>query len=254
MEFIIYLIIFVFGTVIGSFYNVLGYRLPKKESIVFPSSHCPNCNHQLNFFDLFPIFSYIFLKGKCRYCKQKISIIYPLIELLTGILFVISYHIFGFSIEFAIALIFSSVAVITIVSDTRYMIINDEILIIGSIAILILTFIDKGLNVTLDKFFQGLISFGLFFIIKLAADYSFKKEAMGGGDVKLMFVIGIVTSAPMSFITLCFSSFVAFPYAIYIYFSKKENILPLGPFLCIAALLIYFSGITFTDLMNLMAN
>ena len=84
------------GLVLGSFYNVLGYRLPKKESIVFPSSHCPNCNHQLKFWDLIPVLSYIFLQGKCHYCKKKISIIYPIIELATAILFVTSYYIFGF--------------------------------------------------------------------------------------------------------------------------------------------------------------
>ena len=107
MQIIITTIIFIFGMVIGSFFNVLGYRLPKKESIVFPSSHCPNCKHKLNFRDLFPVLSYLFLKGKCRYCKIKISPIYPLIELITGILFVISYLIFGISIDFIIAIVFS---------------------------------------------------------------------------------------------------------------------------------------------------
>ena len=138
MQIFIYIIIFVFGIVLGSFYNVLGYRLPRKESIVFPSSHCPNCKHKLNFLDLIPILSYIFLKGKCRYCKKKISIIYPIIEFLTGILFVLSYHIYGISIETLIAVTFSSVAVITIASDIRYLVINDEILIIGGIILLLL--------------------------------------------------------------------------------------------------------------------
>ena len=130
-----------FGLVLGSFYNVLGYRLPKKESIVFPSSHCPNCNHQLKFWDLIPVLSYIFLKGKCHYCKKKISIIDPIIELATAILFVISYYIFGFSMNFFIALIFSSICIITISSDVRYMIIEDSVLIVGEILILILTLI-----------------------------------------------------------------------------------------------------------------
>lgn len=253
MQFIIYPIVFIFGIVLGSFFNVLGYRLPKKESVVFPSSHCPNCNHKLKFLDLFPILSYVFLKGRCRYCKKKISIIYPLVELFTGILFVISYYVFGLSIEFLIAVVFSSISIITIVSDVRYMIIEDIVLIVGEILILILSFVAKGFTVTATMFINGILSFLLFYIIKLAADYSFKREAMGGGDVKLMFIIGTVTSLPMSFITLCVSSFVAFPYAVYIYFSKKENILPLGPFLCLAGLLIFFLGISFDDIMNLMA-
>ena len=240
--------------VIGYFFNVLGYRLPKKESIVFPSSHCPNCRHKLSFFDLFPVLSYLFLKGKCRYCNVKISPIYPLIELLTAILFIISYLVFGFSIEFVIAIVFSSVTIITIVTDIRYMIIEDSVLIVGGIIIAILSIFNIGIFETFLMFINGLLSFILIYIIKLAADFSFKKEAMGGGDVKLMFLIGMMNGFSMTFVTLCMASFIAFPYAIYIYLSKNDNILPLGPFLCLAALIVYFSGITFNDLMNLMAN
>lgn len=253
MELSICLIIFLFGLVLGSFYNVLGYRLPKKESIIFPASHCPNCHHHLGFKDLFPIISYIFLKGKCRYCKKKISIIYPLIEFLTGTLFVLSYLVFGLSIKFIIALVFSSIVIITIVSDVRYMIIEDSILIIGEILIIILLIIDNGLNASLKMLANGILTFIVFYLIKLLADFSFKKEAMGGGDVKLMALIGTLIGAPMAIITLCASSFIAFPYAIYIYFSKKENILPLGPFLCIAGLIIFFLGLSFNDIMNIMA-
>lgn len=254
MQVFIITIIFIFGMVIGSFFNVLGYRLPKKESIVFPSSHCPNCQHKLSFFDLFPVLSYLFLKGKCRYCNVKISPIYPLIELLTAILFIISYLVFGFSIEFVIAIVFSSVTIITIVTDIRYMIIEDSVLIVGGIIIAILSIFNIGIFETFLMFINGLLSFILIYIIKLAADFSFKKEAMGGGDVKLMFLIGMMNGFSMTFVTLCMASFIAFPYAIYIYLSKNDNILPLGPFLCLAALIVYFSGITFNDLMNLMAN
>ena len=166
MQFIIYPIVFIFGIVLGSFFNVLGYRLPKKESVVFPASHCPNCNHKLKFLDLFPILSYVFLKGRCRYCKKKISIIYPLIELFTGILFVISYYVFGLSIEFLIAVVFSSVSIITIVSDVRYMIIEDIVLIVGEILILILSFVAQGFTVTATMFINGILSFLLFYLIK----------------------------------------------------------------------------------------
>ena len=254
MQIFIYIIIFVFGIVLGSFYNVLGYRLPRKESIVFPSSHCPNCKHKLNFLDLIPILSYIFLKGKCRYCKKKISIIYPIIEFLTGILFVLSYHIYGISIETLIAVTFSSVAVITIASDIRYLVINDEILIIGGIILLLLKILSGGLNKGMDILINGVISFVIILIIKIVADYLFKKEAMGGGDVKLLTFIGAIVGYKMSIITLCLSAFIAFPYAIFVYFKKDEHILPLGPFLCIAGLIIYFLGLSFEDLMMIMAN
>jgi len=175
MQIFIYFIIFVFGIVFGSFYNVLGYRLPKKESIVFPSSHCPSCNHKLKFLDLIPILSYVILKGRCRYCKKKISIIYPLIELITGLLFILSYRLYGLSFQFFISIIFSSVAVITIASDIRYMVINDEVLIVGGVLILILIFASGGVNAFLEVIKNALISFIMIFIIKLSADYLFKK-------------------------------------------------------------------------------
>ena len=92
--------IFILGLVFGSFYNVVGYRLPNNMSIAFPASHCPNCNHKLKFYELIPVLSYIFLKGKCSSCKKRISIFYPFFELLTAILFTISYLIFGFNLKF----------------------------------------------------------------------------------------------------------------------------------------------------------
>ena len=88
----------------GSFYNVVGYRLPNKMSIVFPQSHCPSCNHKLNFYELIPVLSYIFLGGKCKNCKCKISFFYPFFELLTGVLFLLCYLAFGINIEFFISL------------------------------------------------------------------------------------------------------------------------------------------------------
>ena len=254
MQIFIYIMIFVFGLVLGSFYNVIGYRVPKRESIVFPASHCPNCKHKLQILDLIPVFSYLFLKGKCRYCHKKISIIYPIIEILTALLFVLSYLLYGPTIKFLIAIIFSSVTIITIVSDIRYMIIDDVVLIVGGVLILLLNFIDTGLSGIGNLFLNGGISFIIILLIKIAADFSFKKEAMGGGDVKLLTLIGALVTYKMSIIVLCLSAFIAFPYAIYIYFSKNEHLLPLGPFLCVAGLIIFFLGISFEDLMVMMAN
>ena len=91
MEVAIGIFLFIIGTIFGSFYNVVGYRIPKGESIVYPPSHCTNCNHKLTFFELIPVLSYIFQKGKCKHCHQKISLFYPIFETLTGVLFVLSY-------------------------------------------------------------------------------------------------------------------------------------------------------------------
>ena len=252
MQIFIYIMIFVLGLVLGSFYNVLGYRLPRKESIVFPSSYCPLCKHRLGVWDLVPLLSYVFLGGKCRYCKSKISLVYPIIELSTALLFLLSYYLYGFSINFGIAIILSSVAMITIASDIRYMIIEDMVLLIGAILIIILGFLEsptRGLNIIVN----GLVSFVIIFAIKFIADILFKKEAMGGGDVKLLTLFGAVITYPMSIMTLCLSAFIAFPYAIFVYFKKEEHILPLGPFLCISGLIIFFLGIDFNYIMEIMA-
>lgn len=95
--------VFIIGTLFGSFFTLATYRIPRKQDIVFKRSYCPNCGHELGFFDLFPVLSYIFVGGKCRYCKEKISIRYPLFELSNGLVFVAIYLLFGFSVYFFVA-------------------------------------------------------------------------------------------------------------------------------------------------------
>ena len=114
---------FMIGTIFGSFYYVVGYRIPKGESIVSPPSHCPNCNHRLGALELIPIFSFLLQGGKCKNCKNKISIFYPLFEVVCGLLFGISFISFGFSYELVIALTFISMIIIVMLSDYYYMII-----------------------------------------------------------------------------------------------------------------------------------
>ena len=160
------IVIFVFGLVLGSFYTVVGERLPNNESIVKPPSHCPNCGHVLKFYELIPVLSFIFLKGKCLKCKNRIPILSTLIEILTGILFVIAYIKFNISIEFFIALIFISMLIIVIVSDIKYMLICDEVLIIGSVLIFILKIFDIGIKNALLAILYGIISAIVIFIIK----------------------------------------------------------------------------------------
>ena len=120
------IVLFIFGITLGSFYNVVGYRIPKGESIIYPSSHCTNCNHKLKWYELIPVFSFLFLRGKCSKCHQKISWFYTIFEFLTGILFVISYIIFKNNIlDFLVALTFISMIIIIFVSDYHYLIIPD---------------------------------------------------------------------------------------------------------------------------------
>ena len=241
---VLYLIFFVvLGLILGSFYNVVGYRLPNNMSIAFPSSHCPKCNHKLGPLELIPVLSYIFQLGKCKSCKSKISIQYPIIELLTGILFGFSYLKFGISINLFISLVLVSLVVIIFVSDIKYMIIPDQIIIVS----IILIFISKcflGISEAFVSLLYGLISFGVMFLIKLIGDFIFKRESLGGGDIKLMFVIGMSIGPIMSVCNIFLGSLIAFPIAIVSMITKKEHLIPYGPFLGVALLILFFFQIT----------
>ena len=244
------IVVFIFGTVLGSFYNVVAYRLPKGESIVKPASHCPKCNHQLGASELVPIFSYIFLKGQCKNCHDKISPFYTIFEFITGCLFLLSYLIFGFSIEFYIALIFASMSIIIFISDYQTMIISDEVLISAIILLIICFFIKGGFPLVGESLLNGLIAFGSMFLIKILGDFAFKKESMGGGDIKLMFIFGFLLGYELAIITIFMAAFIALPVSLIILFTKKTNIIPFGPFLCISALILYYSQIGMDDLIN----
>lgn len=252
MELYYIITLFIIGTIFGSFFNVVGYRLPKEQSLVKPPSHCPNCNYRLKALDLVPILSYLFLKGKCRNCKKKISWFYPLFELLTGILFALSYYVFGFSIDLFIALVFVSSMIIIFISDYQTMIIPDEVIVFSGILILLLMFFKGGIDHFLLSLTNGLIAFLFMFLLKTFGDYVFKKESMGGGDIKLLFLFGLVLGYDMAIISVLLASFIGLPISILYLKVKKENIIPFGPFLTIAALIILLMQIDFDMVMNLL--
>lgn len=245
------IVLFVFGAVLGSFYNVVGYRLPKGESLVRPSSHCPNCNHKLKAYELIPIFSFLFLGRKCLNCKQKISWFYAIFEFLTGLLFVISYLIFGFSIDFWIGITLSSMLIIVIISDYQTMIIPDEVLIVGFILFVIEIFIKNGFNGLLFNLLSGIICFASMLLLKLFGDFVFKKESMGGGDIKLMFLIGMILGWEMGLMTVVLAAFIALPISVIILLIKKDHELPFGPFLSIATLILFFTKIDINSILHL---
>lgn len=136
------LLIFIYGLIIGSFLNVLIYRIPREESIVFPSSHCPKCNTSLKWYDNIPLFTYLSLKGKCRYCGVKISRQYPAIESLNAIIYLVLFFYFNFTADFVFYALISSVLVVITVIDLKEMIIPDILVVI----ILILSVLHKGTN------------------------------------------------------------------------------------------------------------
>ena len=244
---IVFLII---GLVFGSFYNVVGLRLCKKESIVFPPSHCPKCNHRLKVYELIPVFSYIFLKGRCKKCKEKISIMYPVIELLTGILFAVSFYKYGFTLELALALIISSLLMIIIVSDLNYYIIPDSIIVVFGILIFIYNVIAKGILEACTYVVYGLMMFAIMYLLMKLGNFLFKEESLGGGDIKLMGILGMINKPLVSVLSLSVSAFIALPCSLYLYYRKKDKVIPFGPFLVAGVLLIMFLGIDTKDIID----
>ncbi len=246
---IIYIIsFFIFGTIMGSFYNVVGLRLSTGESIVYPPSHCTKCKRELGFFELIPIVSYIFLKGKCKGCNEKISIFYPLIELLTGILFAISYFIFGFTYELGLALSLSSLLSIVMVSDLNYYIIPDQVNIFFAIVIFIINILNYGIVEALKYGLYGLIMFGFMYLVMLIGNMLFKQESLGGGDIKLLFVLGMCVPLLMSFFGLLFATILALPAALYLLIKSKDKALPFGPFLIASFLILIILKISTNDI------
>lgn len=246
------IIFFILGTVFGSFYAVIGYRLPKNESILKPKhSYCDNCHKRLSWYELIPLISYIIQLGKCRNCHKKIPVMLPFIELITGALFAVSYYSYGFSYELMIALVLVSLFSIVIVSDLSYMIIPDIVTFTCCICIIIINFLNLGLKGGLIQIGSGIITFIVMYLIMLFGNYIFKKETLGGADIKLMLVAGLSLSPILGIIVIFIASSIALPVSILIYIVSREHILPFGPFIVASILLFYLLKIdigTFTGL------
>ena len=258
MEKLYLAIFFIFGSIMGSFYHVIATRISNGLSIIKPASHCEKCKHILKWYELIQIISYIIQTGKCRSCKTKLPISYFLMEICTGILFAVCYHVFDTPLEIAIAIVFVSSLIIIIISDIEYMIILDEVLIFAIIGIIILNIVNIsmtsgfviGLYETSIKVLAGIGSFATMLLIKKLGDFLFKQESLGGGDIKLMFLIGLVIGYEMSICNIFFATFLAFPIALLLLITKKDNMNPFGPFLSMAAILLFVWGIDFMDIIN----
>ena len=258
MEKLYLIIFFIFGSIMGSFYHALATRLSNGLSIVKPASHCEKCNHILKWYELIPVVSYLIQGGKCRNCKIQLPISYFLMEICTGILFAVCYHVFDNPLEITIALVFVSCLITIIISDIEYMIILDEVLIFGIIGIIILNIIEisissgiiTGLYETSIKVLSGIGAFATMLLVKKLGDFLFKQESLGGGDIKLMFLIGLVIGYEMSICNIFFATFLAFPIALILLITKKDNMIPFGPFLSMSAILLFIWGLNFTDIIN----
>ena len=239
-----YIVLFlVLGLVIGSFLNVCIYRIPIGKSIVYPPSSCPKCNSQIKWYDNIPIISYIILGGKCRQCKSKISPIYPLIEALSGFITVLIYIKYSLSLQAAAFLILSYALIVASFIDFEHYIIPDRIS-LGLIAVGVVFsyFLPIGVKGSLIGAAGGfLILYG----VAMLGQLLFKKEAMGGGDIKLLSGIGAFIGIKGVLFVLLFSSFLGSAVGIgLILIGKKEmtSKIPFGPYLSLAAVCYPFFG------------
>ncbi|PUB12314.1 A24 family peptidase [Paenisporosarcina sp. OV554] len=244
MEILYTILFFIYGLIFGSFFNVVGLRVPKNESIVTPPSHCTICDRRLTFKDLVPVFSFVFLKGKCRGCGTKINWIYPVIELTTGVLFAFAFWEIGSSFELIVAILFISMLVIITVSDLAYMLIPDKVLLFFGV-LLIIARAFSPLEPWWDSIIGAVGGFGLLLLIAILS-----KGGMGGGDIKLFAVIGLVLGIIPTLLTLFLAAFIgAIVGVIHLRRSKqgRKTPVPFGPSIALAAIIVYFYGTQMLD-------
>jgi leader peptidase (prepilin peptidase)/N-methyltransferase len=238
-------LVFMFGMCIGSFLNVCIYRLPSSVSIINPSrSFCPQCNSAIQFYDNIPVFSYLWLKGRCRNCKASISLRYPLVELMTGILSIAILFMFGLTLEGVVYFVFiSSLLVITFI-DIDHKIIPDIITLPGIPIGLAASFVLP--DMTFKSSLLGLLAGGGSLLL-VAWTYSLitHKEGMGGGDIKLLGMIGTFIGWKGVIFTIFASSLAGTLVGIFVMLLKGKNLkfaIPFGPFLSIGAMSYVFFG------------
>lgn len=227
--------VLIIGLIIGSFLNVCIYRIPKEESISFPPSHCTNCGYQLKVIDLVPIFSYIFLKGKCRNCKEKISIRYPLIELVNGLLYLSVYLKFGMSVGLVKFCIFSSLLLVIgmIDFDTKYVFTSTVLfgIITGAIFIFI-EWIITG-NIPWDNIAGAAIGFLVIWLIVTLT------HGMGEGDIDISVICGLFLGVKGISVTLFLAVILGGIVAVIILLCKlknKKSEIAFGPYLAIGGI------------------
>jgi len=235
---------FALGLILGSFYNVVGLRVPAGESIVAPPSHCPHCGRRLSALELVPVFSYLFLKGQCRTCRAKISALYPATELAVGLLFAWAFHRLGWAPELAAALVLASLLAIVFVSDVAYMLIPDKIL-------LVFAALFVALNACLpfrpwkDAFIGSAVGFLLPYAVAAVS-----RGKMGGGDIKLFAVLGFVLgwkNVLVAFFLSAFFGAVIGGAGLAAGKIKRGKPMPFAPFIALGAWAASFFG---TDIWN----
>jgi len=241
-EWSLYLVVGILGALIGSFLNVCIFRLPRGESIVWPGSHCPMCTHPIEFYDNIPLLSYLWLGGRCRACRARISIRYPLVEATNAFGYLAILWSFGPNWTAALyALLFSALLVVTGTDLTHKMIPNVitvpgvVIGLLGAATVLPVGFINAVLGIAIGG--------GILWLLAWLSPYLFGKEGMGGGDIKLLAMIGSFLGWKPALLTIMIGSLTGSVIGISLIalrIIKRDDYIPFGPFLVLGALLSMF--------------
>jgi leader peptidase (prepilin peptidase)/N-methyltransferase len=238
------MISFVFGAVVGSFLNVCICRMPKDESVVTPPSHCPRCDYRIRWYDNIPLFSYLLLRGKCRGCGTHISLQYPLVELLNGLLTLALFLKFGPTLTFLALFLFCSALVVITFIDLEHQIIPDEISLSGIVIGFVVSFILPW-QTWLNSLLGILLGGGSLLLVAYSYQWLTGKEGMGGGDIKLLAMMGAFLGWKSVLFIVFASSLIGSVVGITIMLVQKKDsklAIPFGPYLAFGAVLYIFFG------------
>ncbi len=248
MTVMVHVLVFLFGAAVGSFLNVCIYRMEEGASIVWPHSFCPACKTPIKGYDNIPLLSYLLLRGRCRACGSPISIRYPVVEGLTALVFLLLFMFHGPSLDFLSLLIFASLLIVISFIDLDTQIIPD-VLSLGGLALgFLLSFVRPGFRV-LDSLYGILVGGGILFAVAYGYQRIARREGMGGGDIKLIAMIGAFCGLKGVVFSImagsCLGTLVGIPLMI-VKGRDTKYAIPFGPFLSLGALLYVFAGARLT--------
>ena len=240
-----YLLVSVAGLVIGSFLNVLIHRLPRRQQFVKGRSACPDCGRTIKWYHNIPLLSYLFLRGKCAYCGKPISFRYPLVELLNGVGYLYFFWEKGWSIDFGVFVFLTSVLIVIFFIDLDHQIIPDMITLPGIVLGLGVSLAPGGVS-PLQSLIGTLVGGAALYFVALLGDWLFKKESMGGGDIKMAAMLGAFLGWQKVLFIFLASAVIGLVVSIAImFFSAKlrqTRVVPFGPFIALAALVAIIWG------------
>ncbi|HOW58509.1 MAG TPA: prepilin peptidase [Candidatus Omnitrophota bacterium] len=246
--------VFILGAIVGSFLNVCIYRMPRDLSIVWPGSFCPHCEKPIAWYYNIPLVSFIFLRGKCAQCKKPIPVRYLLVEIVNALLWWLLWKQYGLSVDFVTAALFFSLLLVVILTDFETGLIPDLITFPGMMAGLLLSVIGNAhfpqafwYQRLLASFIGLVVGGGILLLTGWFGTLVFRKDSMGGGDVKLLAMMGAFLGASNAGLIFLLAPFPALPFGLWQRYVKKEETIPFGPFLALSGALLFMHGNAFLN-------